>query len=659
MRISIKHALMAAIVGVVAVTVTVMLVTSHVTAEHALVDQMRTIVADDAHEAAQRTRALLNTPESAARVAASLFSRGSLTPDDVPAIEQHFRSILDELSQVAGVYVGTSDGGFVYVSRATEVDGAATRTKVIDVTGPRSTTLTWYSENGAVVAAESDPADTFDPRTRPWYEVGMSPDSSWTEPYVFFTSQRPGISTASAFVVDGVQVGVVGLDVELAGISHFLADLKTSPNSSAIILNRDMTVVAHPTFDVVTTDGADEVRYLTLSEIGDPLAEQAFGSPRGGTLTGYAEAMPVVFDLDGAPHQGYITPLGKPDLPWVISVSAPQSDYLGLVERGQRTNLQLAVLIGLAALVAAYLLASALSRPIRALAERARAVTRGSTELEAVSTRFREIDDTVAALQSAYGEFDRRVVDRTVALAEEVTVRKAAEERALAASRAKSDFLASVTHELRTPLTGIVGFAELLESHSDRLSEAERRENLGVIRESGRYLLELINELLDLARIEAGETSLEEQQVDVRSIAEGVARLLSPESRHVRVSIEGEGLMVRADPRRVRQILLNLMGNAIKFTPEGGSVVTVIQTRNERAEIVVEDTGVGMSADEIEIARRRFGRSQETDRPGSGLGLALTEQMAIAHGGGLEIESSKGEGTRVVVWFPAERIINP
>ncbi|MBI5163498.1 MAG: HAMP domain-containing histidine kinase [Magnetospirillum sp.] len=268
-----------------------------------------------------------------------------------------------------------------------------------------------------------------------------------------------------------------------------------------------------------------------------------------------------------------------------------------------------------------------------------------------------DVTDRVMAerqLQVINDDLDRRISERTAALV-------AAKEAAELASRAKSEFLAAVSHELRTPLNAIIGFAEVMETGVFGSVENPRyQEYLGDILSSGRHLLKVIEDILDVSRIEEGRVSLCLEAVDVAELAIAARRLVMERARVAEVTLENRieaGIgSVTGDRRRLLQILANLLSNAIKFTPAGGTVtLSARRVGDEAIEWTIADTGIGMAADEITLALQTFrqvdGRvARRYD--GLGLGLPLAHAFTEMHGGTLFIASEKGRGTTVTVRLP-------
>jgi len=229
-----------------------------------------------------------------------------------------------------------------------------------------------------------------------------------------------------------------------------------------------------------------------------------------------------------------------------------------------------------------------------------------------------------------------------------------------AAGAAKSDFLAAMSHELRTPLNAIIGFSELLlEPGVDAAANPVTvREYSDHIHQSGMHLLELINDVLDLAKVEAGRVDLKPVAFDLDALARQTIETMRPlaDRKSIALTIESRAEQsFVADPARIRQVAFNLLSNAIKFTEPGGSVTFAIETDAEKARLSVTDTGTGIPAGELERIFEAFQQGSRTGRAqveGTGLGLALTRQLVEAHGGRIEVQSEVGVGSTFTVDLP-------
>jgi two-component system cell cycle sensor histidine kinase PleC len=236
--------------------------------------------------------------------------------------------------------------------------------------------------------------------------------------------------------------------------------------------------------------------------------------------------------------------------------------------------------------------------------------------------------------------------------------------RAESASLAKSQFLANMSHELRTPLNAILGFSELIRSEAFRHDAERHIEYADLIHRSGTHLLTLINDILDLAKIEAGGLRLNERDIDLGSLVSDCVRLMGPKAREGKLTLEQElsPLLphVFGDERALKQVLLNLISNAIKFTPDGGRVtVFAFPESDGQVCLRIEDTGVGIAPEDQAQVFENFGQGRHdvvSADKGTGLGLPIVRGLVEAHGGKVVLESERGIGTKVMVVLPASRI---
>ena len=249
------------------------------------------------------------------------------------------------------------------------------------------------------------------------------------------------------------------------------------------------------------------------------------------------------------------------------------------------------------------------------------------------------------------------------ALAKSKAASDAALDRAEAASRSKSEFLANMSHELRTPLNAILGFSEMIYSGAFAKNTEKHVEYARIIHESGFLLLALINDILDLAKMEAGGLALRESNIDLAALIVDSVKLIGAKAEtgklELRQDVPPNLPCLYGDERAMKQILLNLLSNAVKFTQPGGTVSVFARLEPDRALCFgVCDTGVGIAEDDLELVFRNFGQGRHdvvTLDKGTGLGLPIVKGLVEAHGGTVELESKVGLGTCVTVRLPAAR----
>jgi signal transduction histidine kinase len=443
--------------------------------------------------------------------------------------------------------------------------------------------------------------------------------------------------------------GVVFAALDLAWLNQYAAHARLPAGATLTVIDRNATIlVRYP----------EPERWVGQPAQDAPIVRTILAKRGEGT----AEAP----GLDGVPRLYAYTPLGGASGGGevYVTVGIPTDVAFADANRTLARNLAALGLVGLLTLAAAWVGADLfVLRQIRTLVGATRRLSAGDLSARTglphgpgeVSQLARAFDEMAESLERA----ERR------RLLEEELRRKnfELEQQNLSiqeASRLKTEFVSMVTHELRTPLTSIQGYVHLLhEGEAGELSE-EQRELLEIVRNNAERLLALINELLDLSRIEAGRIELDLKTLDLPPLIRGVARSLRPlvdaKGQQLTVDVAEPLPAVRADADRVTQILTNLVSNAHKYTPAGGRISVAARGEDGRVRVDVTDTGIGLAPDEQAQLFTRFFRARNAATRqvgGTGLGLAIARSLVEMHGGEIAVKSAPGEGSTFSVTLPS------
>jgi signal transduction histidine kinase len=335
--------------------------------------------------------------------------------------------------------------------------------------------------------------------------------------------------------------------------------------------------------------------------------------------------------------------------------SAHASEQAAIAERQFYGALALMVLFfGVGAITAFYVIKGVV-RPITQMADTMRVVADGNLTC---AIPFEKRTDEIGLLARALRVFRDNAIEK-----QQLHLAKVGAETA---NRTKSEFLANMSHELRTPLNAIIGFSDVIKKSLFGPINERYRDYATDIYNSGTHLLQLINDILDLSKLEAKQVELYEEHIDLAVLIPSCLHLMEPQAASGKVqltsAVDGNLPLIRADERRMRQILINLLSNAVKFTLEGGHVRVSASVSVQGVSIAVADTGIGMSPEQIPVALESFRQidskiSRKYD--GTGLGLPLTRHLVDLHGGSMMIESKPNRGTTVTVVLPRERLVEP
>ena len=439
--------------------------------------------------------------------------------------------------------------------------------------------------------------------------------------------------------------GVIGEILDLRVIQDLVRQTRLGTSGYVYAIDARGVPIAHPNSAAFTN------RSLALPQVTKALASQT-GSTVGRNFRGQRVLS----------TWATVSPVG-----WKVFVEQPESAAFAPVRaKIWRTALLLAAFLA-AGIGLSVLLARRLVRPVKQIRTAAGRIGAGAYG-ERIELRRRdelggladELNTMAASLQASVQSLEQKVEERTQELQRALAELSRKGRQLEVVSEHKSHFLANMSHELRTPLNAIIGFSQVLRERLFGPINEKQEEYLDDILSSGNHLLSLINDVLDLSKVEAGQVELEVASLSLREALErGVVMVREPATKHgVRLSLElAPGVdLVEGDERRLRQVIFNLLSNAVKFTPDGGEVVVATASRDHEVLISVTDTGPGIPLEDHE---RIFEEFQQTNvgvqqREGTGLGLALSKRLVELHGGRIWVESEPGQGSRFVFTLPAK-----
>ena len=475
---------------------------------------------------------------------------------------------------------------------------------------------------------------------------------------------------------DNQIIGIIGVDLLLSGINDYLRQLKISPGAKVFIIERDGNLIASSGSEkpfkmvegVAKRLSSFQSTDFQIKETANYLRQEFGDFKQIKNVKGFRA------NIHGRNQFVQVNPWqDEYGLDWLVVTVIPESDFMDEIHENTQSTILLCLLTLLIATGLGLITSRWITQPILNISQASVAIAQGKldqtieteviTELDVLSHSFNEMSQQLKAsfanLAKINQELDQTNEDLENRVEERTSELKLAKEHAEVANRAKSDFLANMSHELRTPLNAILGFAQLM-NRETQLTQ-QQKENIGIINRSGEHLLSLINDVLDLAKIESGKMNFYPTDFDLYLLLSTIEDMLSlrAESKGVQLIVERDPNLSRyinTDEKKLRQVLINLLGNAIKFTDQGG-VTLRVKTLEEPDQpdrpdshsllFEIEDTGAGIAPDEIDGIFETFTQTESgrQSQQGTGLGLPISRKFVELMGGTITVTSQVGQGS--------------
>ncbi len=381
MKLSIKTVLICGIVGLLLISITTILASSYLTSENVLHNHARDIMENISNLTIQQSQSYLEPAQDAVKLTERLANSKVVSSEDRILLERYFLEQLSLHSQIAGIYFGTPLGEFIYVMKSDEKTERGFKSKFISIDqDKRNVEIIWRDSTQKELFRETDPDDAYDPRKRPWYiKADSSKKLIWTDPYIFFTSKKPGITTASpVYTVTGDVKGIIGVDIEIDDISVFLSKLKVGKHGLAFIMGQNGDVIAFPDQSKIShpvdRDSA-EIRLVKIHELDDPLSRKAYGAIKHQNEDlDFGGPVFSTFHHEDKDYHVMFSPFTDKQWPWIIGTYLPEDDYLGPIKRNRMFNIIIGLVIALISSVIGLIISRSISKPMIALQSEAMAI---------------------------------------------------------------------------------------------------------------------------------------------------------------------------------------------------------------------------------------------------------------------------------------------
>lgn len=640
------------------ITVSLTLGVYSYTSQRTFVDHADEIMQQSSDFIYQQTKEHLVTASDAVQLLRQLAEHQVLDSLDFQELNESFYSLMNINSQISAIFYATPDGQFIMSSRYNDQDPRGHFTKIIRNTG--SAKYIYYDSNQRLQQEKNEVPDTYDPRKRPWYQQSVgSSDEIWTDPYLFFTSQSPGITTARAVYTNtGELQGVIGVDLTLQNLSEFVGQTAKQSDSSLFIIdeNRRFLAISGGITDTIEPPGD---RLSSIVDYRNTAVETAllrYGSTQSQQrLSDNAASAQRIqrlrFSHGQSNYYGVFRNMSADGWSWTIGMFMDEDQILGTLIENRRMILILGGVIGIIFSMLGYLLSRGITAPLREIQDALNIIAAGSyptkirsnfisREFSDITIHLKQMSDN---LRSYHTSMEDLVDQKTRELQQ--------------ALEARTAILAAVSHEMRTPLNALMGYSELLKNS---LSAPSARSKLDIMSGEAGKLLHLINQILDQEKMETRGLELNEEAISLQEMSRELIQSFQVHDHSLRPRIflvmdSSIPSFVYSDRFRLYQVLSNLLSNAVKYCERGDIHMSITRAEDGLFRFSVRDRGIGIPESKHDEIFDAYNRGDETVArrfTGTGLGLSISRRIVERMGGRLEVTSKEGDGSEFFFTIP-------
>ena len=606
---------------------------------------------------AQHTQEYFRTPQLFHKINQKLIQNGQLDLKNLEQLRQHFWQQTQLDPSIDYLFYGDQQGQFIGVQRLK----TGTVAKIRDLNIDNKRHIYPLDDQGNLKPKQDEKSKEYDPRKRPWYQAAEKIGSAawspiYTSAHLNVLQVTPVLPIYKAIDNKKYLQGVLAINLRLSSINEFLEQLDISHRGEAFIIERNGDLIASSTAESPSRSnydpktGKNKRQRLNAQGSNEPLIRQTalYLQQYFGAYYNIKRRIQLAYKYQGQRQLLEIMPINNEQgLDWLIVVVIPESDVMARINSNTRLTILLCIVALLVALFVGILTSRWLIRPIKELEEAAKRLSTGNWEenvpvkrKDELGSLGRSFNRMAAALRTSFSNLEKKNTDL-----EEM-------------DKLKNEFLANTSHELLTPLNGIIGIADsLLDGVTGDLPE-DTQYNLQMIISSGTRLTNLVNDILDFSQLRHKAIQLQLKPVALQQMVEIVLIFSKPllEDKNIELcnSVRADLPPVLADENRLQQILHNLVGNAIKFTPIG-QITIKAEPKNEGILIHVIDTGIGIPEQQQQHIFESFKQadgSTAREYGGTGLGLSISRQLVELHKGYITVESQKGYGSTFSFWLP-------